>query len=889
MLVGLEACAATGVNFVGRRSKRVAERAGAETRRPEASDEFAARVKDSFQLKGPDTSKRLTIKIPAQGSSKNVVDEDDVEVPPPIDLAREVSGIDVLAAVRGKYADDVFFKPIVDKPAEFKNFQYNDTERLLYLLQDDERLLCIPNAKIDDRAVREVVIAEAHRLLAHLGFRKTYDYLRSFVWWKTLLPDVRAFCDSCMVCKRSKASTLKPYGLLNPLEIQSQPWDAIGIDFVGPLPESKNRDGSFNAITTIIDLFSGMVHLVPSRTDYTAKRVAELVFAEVYKLHGLPRYIVSDRDPLFTSHFWEELHKLIGTRLRMSSAFHPQSDGATERANKTLGQMLRVCVSADQKNWVSRLPAIEFAINSSRSESTGYAPFFLNTGRVPRSFIWDKDQPVDFPGVRVFAKRIQAAIMHAHDCLIAARVKSVRNANRKRTKAPFKNADLVYIDTHNISLPKGTSRKLAPKFIGPYPITEDFGNFSFRVKLPSTLTRRGVHDVFHASLLRVHEPNDDKLFPGRLDTQVFDLEDLEGGWMAEKILSHKSVNGNLEFNILGGNGDTKWVKYDDCKDLLVVGQYLEAKGMDQPETSDVSAAGIEIDTDINLETSFIFPFYSMSLSPPPTFSTLPQSPSTPTSDLTDISDASPIPDDTSLAPASPNYTPEPSDTPADTPSVLSTLRFSKVRQPTTTTPDITMADAMDPADAPAPEATVDPTNEQNVYTLTAHLPTFGTVGLFENLFFGQHKTFYFRDENQHLLEFPPGWLKKCLQYASELNRMRQTDRNISWAEPIGYRQLAEYLNADPGANGARLPTVDPDGTITLGTGSFPLFVNHPSDEEMEEINAPCVLLGDIDIGSLIRKVVQGSGNDTPRSGGSRGSSRPGSPFVRSKSRNFKPY
>ena len=220
------------------------------------------------------------------------------------------------------------------------------------------------------------------------------------------MPDVKAYCDSCMVCKRSKTSTLKPYGLLNPLEIQSQPWDAIGIDFVGPLPESKNRDGTFNAITTIIDLFSGMVHLVPSRTDYTAKQVAELVFAEVYKLHGLPRVIVSDRDPLFTSHFWEELHKLIGTRLRMSSAFHPQSDGATERANKTLGQMLRVCVSADQKNWVLRLPAIEFAINSARSESTGYAPFFLNTGRVPRSFIWEKDQPLDFPGVRVFAKAL---------------------------------------------------------------------------------------------------------------------------------------------------------------------------------------------------------------------------------------------------------------------------------------------------------------------------------------------------------------------------------------------------------------------------------------------------------------------------------------------------
>ena len=232
-----------------------------------------------------------------------------------------------------------------------------------------------------------------------------------------------------MTCKRSKPSNQKPYGLLNPLPVPTAPWEAIGIDFVGPLPESKDRDGRYDAITTIIDLLTGMVHLVPSRTNYRAKDIAELVFAEVYKHHGLPKSIVSDRDVLFTSIFWDHLHKLIGVELRMSSAYHPESDGSTERANRTVSQMLRQCVSTTQRDWVSKLPSIEFAINLARSDSTGYAPFFLNTGRMPRPMVWDSAQPDEYPGVRVYAQKVKNAIMAAHDSLITARVKQTRDAN----------------------------------------------------------------------------------------------------------------------------------------------------------------------------------------------------------------------------------------------------------------------------------------------------------------------------------------------------------------------------------------------------------------------------------------------------------------------------
>ncbi|OJT08771.1 Retrovirus-related Pol polyprotein from transposon 17.6, partial [Trametes pubescens] len=323
-------------------------------------------------------------------------------------IASASEGTHLEAELKDRYGEDPFFQAILASPKQFKNFE---VENGLIFLKDRSRdLLCVPDIRITGRNVREIVISHAHSLLAHLGPRKTSDLLRDHVWWKTLIADVQKFCDTCMTCKRSKPNNQKPYGLLNPLPVPSIPWEAIGIDFVGPLPVSKDRDASYDSITTIIDLLTGMVHLVPSRTTYRARDVAELVFAEVYKHHGLPKSIVSDRDVLFTSTFWAHLNKLIGVELRMSSAYHPESDGSTERANRTIGQMLRQCVGSNQKDWVAKLPAIEFAINMARSDSTGYAPFFLNTGRMPRPMIWDRSQKDEYPGVRAYAQKVKSGL-----------------------------------------------------------------------------------------------------------------------------------------------------------------------------------------------------------------------------------------------------------------------------------------------------------------------------------------------------------------------------------------------------------------------------------------------------------------------------------------------
>ena len=276
------------------------------------------------------------------------------------------------------YNEDPFYRTVLSSPNNFTNFEVRDG--LVFYKSEGITLLAIPDVKIDGRSIREAIICQGHSILAHLGGHKTLTYLRDQVWWKTIVKDVSDYCKSCSICATSKTPNEKPRGLLKTMPVPSHPWQYIGIDFVGPLPESSNRNGSYDMICVIIDILTAMVHLVPTKQTYKAADIAKVIFDCVYKLHGLPERIISDRDSLFTSHFWKRLNALAGIRLHMSSAFHPQTDGATERANRTMTQMLRQCVSTNQKDWVTKLPAIEFAMNSARSSTTGFTPFYLNYG-----------------------------------------------------------------------------------------------------------------------------------------------------------------------------------------------------------------------------------------------------------------------------------------------------------------------------------------------------------------------------------------------------------------------------------------------------------------------------------------------------------------------------
>lgn len=378
-------------------------------------------------------------------------------------LTKCVAECDVLGSIANQYESDTFFKLVIETPERYRNFKRDGDH--LYLQKDGSELLCIPNVKIGERRLREILITHAHSILGHLSALKTLNWLRTQVWWPGMTKDATDYCKSCHICSVNKANTQSPLGLLQAMPIPSYPWQSIGVDFVGPLPESTTRYGNFDMLMVVIDSLTHMVHLIPTKQTYKAKDVAEVIFEHVYKLHGIPERIVSDRDSLFTSIFWTRLMELMGTELRMSSAYHPQPDGMTERANRTITGMIRICVATRQTEWARHLAGVEFAINLARSDTTGFSPFDLNYGRMPTPMIHNSNSA--YPGVRQHVENLKKALMTVHDAIVEARVRMTREANKHWRPADFKPGDLVYVSTKNIRMPAGFARKLAPKFVGP--------------------------------------------------------------------------------------------------------------------------------------------------------------------------------------------------------------------------------------------------------------------------------------------------------------------------------------------------------------------------------------------------------------------------------------
>jgi len=293
------------------------------------------------------------------------------------------------------------------------------------------------------------------------------------------------FCKTCKACHQAKVPTHRPTGLLHPLPIPTKPWDSIGTDFIGPFPEAN----SFNYLWVVICQMTSMVHLIPVHTKLTASELSWKYMREIVRLHSLQSSIVSDQDSKFTSRWWRELHRIMGAKLLMSTSFHPQTDGQTEQANRNIGQIFRSVVNPDQKNWIDKVDMVEFAINSSISETTGYAPFELNYGYMLSMIkeIWSDEGIVQ--GIKVFALTALQNLADAHDSIIEAQVFQTRAANKLRKEEPkISNGDLVYLSTKNLNLPKGRARKLCPKFVGPYKVITAHPEVSnYTLELPAAL------------------------------------------------------------------------------------------------------------------------------------------------------------------------------------------------------------------------------------------------------------------------------------------------------------------------------------------------------------------------------------------------------------------
>lgn len=227
--------------------------------------------------------------------------------------------------------------------------------------------------------------------------------------------DIRAYVRSCANCQRNKVSTAGPIGVLQPLPVPPRRWHTVSMDFAGPFVASG--EGNWDMVIVVLDKLSKRAHLIPSKSTDKATDTAKRFFEGIVRLHGMPEIIISDRDAKFTSLFWTSLFKKFGTKLALSTAYHPQTDGQSERMVRTMKDMLRHYISHNQKDWTDHLAVIEFAYNNSISPSTGMSPFELDVGQHPITPHSIAKLEREVPTTEEFAEQQAARLVMAQDAL----------------------------------------------------------------------------------------------------------------------------------------------------------------------------------------------------------------------------------------------------------------------------------------------------------------------------------------------------------------------------------------------------------------------------------------------------------------------------------------
>jgi hypothetical protein len=362
--------------------------------------------------------------------------------------------------------------------------------------------VCIP----DNAELKKVILSEAHQSLytVHPGSTKMYRDLRKSYWWNGMKKDIAQHVERCLTCQQIKAEHQRPAGPLQALPIPEWKWERISMDFVSGFPKAQ---GGQDAVWVIVDRLTKTAHFLPIKMNYSMDRLAELYVKEIVRLHGVPVSIVSDRDPRFTSRFWRSLQEAMGTKLTFSTAFHPQTDGQTERTIQTLEDMLRLCVLDFKGSWIKYLPLIEFAYNNSYHASIDMAPYEALYGRKCRSpLYWDEVGERKLLGPEIIQDTCEK-IAVIKKKLAAAQSRQKSYADVRRRELEFEIGTKVFL---KIAPMKGVMRfgrkgKLSPRFIGPLEILERIGTVAYRLALPPNLS--GIHDVFHVSMLKKYVPD----------------------------------------------------------------------------------------------------------------------------------------------------------------------------------------------------------------------------------------------------------------------------------------------------------------------------------------------------------------------------------------------
>ncbi|UTT88116.1 hypothetical protein NDA17_001335 [Ustilago hordei] len=354
-----------------------------------------------------------------------------------------------------------------------------------------------------------------------------------------------------------------------PLATPDRPWGSISLDFIEGLPTSKKYDSkTYDSILVIVDRLTKFAILAPTHKTVTAKQTAVLLYGHMVRLFGYPDHMVSDRGRQFISGAWKAFAEQMGVKHSLSTAYHPQTDGQTERVNQVIEQYLRMYCNYEQNDWANLLDTAAFVYNNTVHNSIGISPFFACYGWNPKAH---PDIPqrlgVNDPGRFEYLMDGKERCKYLQEQIREAQRRSVNQYNRKHKDIEFKVGDMVYINRRNWKTRRPTP-KLDTRFAGPYPVQERVGHRAYRITLPANLR---VHDVFHVSML---EPARTSSLPQRAEQPTIpSLPDEDLDFEVEALIDKRSHNGTTEYKVLWRGYSEEAASWEpvenlNCPDLI---------------------------------------------------------------------------------------------------------------------------------------------------------------------------------------------------------------------------------------------------------------------------------------------------------------------------------